>query len=112
MYTELFPLITRWELINNKWKNVRFPLNKGSYRDIPADAVLHESLIYRLKNIPSYEPGNNHGGSLPPCLKNKGVIPEFKPIAESKLSAGLGHVVYEFPEPAEVPENKRSCTVM
>ncbi|KAI1449741.1 hypothetical protein F5Y02DRAFT_427729 [Annulohypoxylon stygium] len=69
---EWIPLITRWELDHerNEWLNVRFPLNKGSTRDIPHDVVLHESLLWRLKNDPTYRPKNNHGGSLPPCLKH------------------------------------------
>ncbi|OTA61113.1 hypothetical protein K449DRAFT_423100 [Hypoxylon sp. EC38] len=70
-FMEWLPLITRWELdhLRNEWSNIRFPLNAGNTRDIPPDAVLHESLLWRLRNDPSYLPRNNHGGSLPPCLK-------------------------------------------
>ncbi|KAL0943399.1 sporulation associated protein [Colletotrichum truncatum] len=67
---EWLPFITRWELEDSGWENVRFPLNKGATRDIPRDAVLHESLLWRLQNDKNYCPGNNHGGRLPPCLKH------------------------------------------
>ncbi|KAI1106137.1 hypothetical protein F4804DRAFT_72453 [Jackrogersella minutella] len=69
-FMEWLPIITRWELdhARNEWLNIRFPLNGGSTRDIPHDVVLHESLLWRLQNDPSYRPRNNHGGSLPPCL--------------------------------------------
>ena len=94
--TEWLPTITRWELKSNKWEHVRFPLNRGSYRDIPHDAVLHESLIYRLKNVTGYCPGNNHGGSLPPCLKVKDVVPQFKSISESSHRPDPTHQTYTF----------------
>ncbi|KAH6886176.1 hypothetical protein B0T10DRAFT_607904 [Thelonectria olida] len=72
-FMEWLPLITRWELDgvdpdDKGWKNIRFPLNKAAARDIPRKAVLHASLIERLKDK-SYLPTNNHGGNLPPCLK-------------------------------------------
>ena len=31
--------------MHDKWIPVRFPLNDGSYHDIPRDARLHQSLI-------------------------------------------------------------------
>ncbi|OTB05820.1 hypothetical protein M426DRAFT_72663 [Hypoxylon sp. CI-4A] len=67
-FMEWLPIITRWELdITQQWKNVRFPLNAGSTRDIPKDAELHESLLWRLNNpSSSYRPKNNHGGLLLP----------------------------------------------
>ncbi|KAI1391181.1 uncharacterized protein F4822DRAFT_176966 [Hypoxylon trugodes] len=69
-FLEYFPFITRWELDHehNEWFHVRFPLNAANTRDIPPDAVLHESLLWRLRNDKSYQPRNNHGGPLPPCL--------------------------------------------
>lgn len=88
MCIEFLPFITRWELDgvdpnDQGWKNIRFPLNKAAARDIPRKAVLHASLIDRLKDY-SYRPTNNHGGSLPPCLKvteGRGLyrIASFKP---------------------------------
>lgn len=102
MITEILPTITRWELVNNKWEIKRFPLNNGGCRDIPEDAVLHHSLIERLKNISNYSPRNNHGGSLPPCLKNNGQVQKFKPVQDDReISAQLAkevdkHQTYQF----------------
>lgn len=70
MTPEYSPFITRWELDQNKWVSIRFPLNKGAARDIPVDAELHESLKLRIEQDKTYWPTNNHGGRLPPCLKN------------------------------------------
>ncbi|KAK3360501.1 hypothetical protein B0T25DRAFT_578420 [Lasiosphaeria hispida] len=77
-FMEWLPIITRWELEKDEWVNVRFPLNKGAARDIPPDAVLHESLLHRLRNNPSYHPTNNHGGDTSPCLKHKDKLVEVK----------------------------------
>jgi uncharacterized protein (DUF2235 family) len=96
---EFLPIITRWELDGDKWKNVRFPLNKGAYRDIPKDAVLHESLINRLRNIPAYCPENNHGGALEPCLKHKGVVTQFELVPDTSGRTDLRHQVYKFAHP-------------
>ncbi|KAF5008009.1 hypothetical protein FDECE_5693 [Fusarium decemcellulare] len=68
-FMEYLPFITRWELEQTGWVNVRFPLNKGSARDIPQKAVLHASLVRRLKEDSSYCPTNNHGSDTAPCLK-------------------------------------------
>jgi hypothetical protein len=73
--SEIFPFITRWEIVHDKWTQVRFPLNNGSYRDIPRDARLHQSLIYRLKELAAYSPRNNHGDKLEPCLKSMEGLP-------------------------------------
>jgi hypothetical protein len=82
---EYLPFISRWELEDNAWVKKRFPLNGGGTRDIPEDAVLHESLIWRLKNIPSYNPGNNHGGAALPCLKHQGTV---APVYEESSADG------------------------
>ncbi|KAI0442829.1 hypothetical protein F4803DRAFT_550698 [Xylaria telfairii] len=95
-FMEVLPTITRWELEKNAWKRIRFPLNKGAYRDIPRDAVLHESLIWRLRNDPTYCPGNNHGGVLPPCLKHKG---EVAPVTEVKAEQGAMGIASQAPDP-------------
>lgn len=88
---EWLPFITRWELDgfnpdDKGWKNIRFPLNKAAARDIPRKAVLHVSLIERLKDN-SYFPTNNHGGNLPPCLKVRDGNPEGCIITPFKLEA-------------------------
>ncbi|GAP85596.1 putative sporulation associated protein [Rosellinia necatrix] len=85
-FMEVLPIITRWELEDKGWVNVRFPLNMGACRDIPRDAVLHESLLWRLKNDATYCPGNNHGGRLPPCLKHKGTIGTIKEASDAKAN--------------------------
>ncbi|KYK62026.1 hypothetical protein DCS_03171 [Drechmeria coniospora] len=92
---EVFPFITRWELVGNRWVNIRFPLNKGSTRDIPPDAVLHESLLWRLQNNPNYGPLNNHGDLQAPCLKHNGVVArvEAEPV-EGDVDAD--HATYRF----------------
>jgi uncharacterized protein (DUF2235 family) len=95
-FMEWFPVITRWELERNVWVHVRFPLNKSAARDIPPDAVLHESLLWRLRNDPNYCPGNNHGGRLPPCLKHKGSVAECNPVFETQEQADPDHQAYTF----------------
>ncbi|KAI1765535.1 hypothetical protein GGR53DRAFT_465187 [Hypoxylon sp. FL1150] len=93
-FMEWLPLITRWELENNEWRNVRFPLNGGATRDIPPDAVLHESLLWRLRNNSSYHPPNNHGSTLPPCLKIHGQVADVDPIMEIQEQADPDHQTY------------------
>jgi hypothetical protein len=71
-------LIKRWEFVDNEWQFIRFPLNKGNTRDIPRDALLHQSLILRLDNPKlAYSPTNNHGENEAPCLKHEGKVPEL-----------------------------------
>ncbi|KAL2753092.1 hypothetical protein ACRALDRAFT_2112556 [Sodiomyces alcalophilus JCM 7366] len=100
-WMEWLPFITRWELEDKEWVRRRFPLNKGQCRDIPTDAVLHESLLWRLKNDPTYEPQNNHGKRLPPCLKHKGSICKFEPVLEAKGQSDPDHQTYQFPYAAD-----------
>ncbi|KAK1977723.1 hypothetical protein LZ30DRAFT_634531 [Colletotrichum cereale] len=94
-FMEWLPFITRWELEDSGWQNVRFPLNKGHTRDIPKDAVLHESLLWRLKNDPTYCPGNNHGGRLPPCLKHKEAIAECHPAVDYEADEESEHKTFK-----------------
>ncbi|KAL0932875.1 sporulation associated protein [Colletotrichum truncatum] len=113
-FLEYFPLIQRWELTHGgsfwsrlqfwkkqesnahpKWDWVRFPLNKGATRDIPEDAILHQSLFLKLeegrkqelqgKRV-TYNPQNNHGGSGEPCLSNKEGIFAEVPLDLTKKS--------------------------
>ncbi|KAK0629537.1 hypothetical protein B0T17DRAFT_491225 [Bombardia bombarda] len=94
-FLERFPFITRWELENNEWKYVRFPLNGGNTRDIPPDAVLHESLLWRLRNDEGYHPTNNHGGNSAPCLKHNGNVPEVT-LTDNQLESDPDHQTYKF----------------
>ncbi|PKS08133.1 hypothetical protein jhhlp_005408 [Lomentospora prolificans] len=106
-FMEIFPFITRWELEDNEWVNVRFPMNKGSTRDIPPDAVLHESLVYRLQKEPNYSPANNHGGKLPPCLKNNGIMAELEPVVERNWGlVDPDHQTYKFKRVAVQPKEE------
>ncbi|KAI1152611.1 hypothetical protein F4825DRAFT_305184 [Nemania diffusa] len=98
-FMEVLPTITRWELEKNIWVHTRFPLNNGSARDIPHDAVLHESLIWRLRNDINYCPTNNHGGRLPPCLKHKGTVAAVKEIDETISQAAFGITSQVPPDP-------------
>jgi hypothetical protein len=40
------------------WKAIIWPLPKGETRDIPANAVIHSSVIKRMLADPNYRPGN------------------------------------------------------
>jgi hypothetical protein len=40
------------------WKAIRWPLPKGETRDIPANAIIHSSVIKRMRADPNYRPGN------------------------------------------------------
>ncbi|KAK3373088.1 hypothetical protein B0T24DRAFT_719834 [Lasiosphaeria ovina] len=94
-FLEWLPLITRWELEDDDWVNVRFPLNKGAARDIPADAVLHESLIWRLRNDARYHPSNNHGGRSAACLKHEERVAEISPVTDT-TQPDPDHQTYTF----------------
>jgi hypothetical protein len=98
---EWFPFTTRWELEGNEWASVRFPLNKGAPRDIPPDAVLHESLLWRLKNDGRYHPLNNHGGNSAPCLKHLGKVAEVVPVVDERCN-DEDHRTYRFAKPRNV----------
>ncbi|KAH8753513.1 hypothetical protein F5883DRAFT_432281 [Diaporthe sp. PMI_573] len=92
--TEWLPIIKRWELELHGWENIRFPLNKGSTRDIPKDAVLHESLLWRLTNDAKYCPSNNHGGRQLPCLKHKNTVAECLPADEHEHTSDCDHKTF------------------
>lgn len=91
---EYLPTINRWELKEDGWVNVRFPLNKASARDIPKDAELHASLIWRLQNDDSYNPKNNHGDDLPPCLKVDGKPANVQKIDMTEGEPDPDHQTY------------------
>jgi hypothetical protein len=40
------------------WQVIRWPLPKGEVRDIPATALIHNSVIERMKSNRDYRPGN------------------------------------------------------
>ncbi|KAI9372317.1 hypothetical protein BJX61DRAFT_552959 [Aspergillus egyptiacus] len=43
---------------DGSWKPIRWPLPRGEVRDMPADAQVHVSAIWRLEADPDYRPGN------------------------------------------------------
>jgi hypothetical protein len=43
---------------DGSWKSITWPLPKGEVRDIPADAIIHSSVIRRMETDASYRPGN------------------------------------------------------
>jgi hypothetical protein len=43
---------------DGSWKAIIWPLPKGEVRDIPANAIIHCSVIKRMEEDPSYRPGN------------------------------------------------------
>ncbi|KAM3502668.1 hypothetical protein MY11210_008992 [Beauveria gryllotalpidicola] len=97
-FMEYLPIITRWELrwteIKPLWENVRFPLNKGRARDIPHDAVLHESLIRRLREDPLYKPANRNGRGTLHCLRRNDTIAQF--TRTDQKPADYKHQTYKF----------------
>jgi hypothetical protein len=79
--SEILPFVPRWELndeegekekVNQGWVQYRKWPNLFAPRDIPRQALLHNSLKERLnvKDVEDFEyrPKNNHGGSSKPCL--------------------------------------------
>lgn len=90
---EYVPIIKRYELTNKEWKAVTFPPNRESYRDIPQDAVLHESVLSRLTAKPDlgYRPGNNNGDNSASCL----TASALELITEEKMKDGMGREVVQ-----------------
>ncbi|KAI9888687.1 MAG: hypothetical protein M1814_006543 [Vezdaea aestivalis] len=43
---------------DGSWSPIRWPLPRGEPRDVPSDAVLHNSVIKRMKANANYRPGN------------------------------------------------------
>jgi hypothetical protein len=40
------------------WKSISWPLPRGEVRDMPDDAVIHNSVFRRMQANPDYRPGN------------------------------------------------------
>ncbi|KAJ4247145.1 hypothetical protein NW762_013284 [Fusarium torreyae] len=96
-FMEWLPFLTRWELDeatqeNVKllgWKPVTFPPNKGSYRDIPRGAVLHQSLLDRLQAFSNYTPGNDHGDKTDACFKGRNKALVYDENESKSLSSDI-----------------------
>lgn len=54
---EYIPVFKRKELVHGRWKTVVFPPNMRDTRDMPS-AVLHPSVITRMRLTPDYRPRN------------------------------------------------------
>jgi hypothetical protein len=67
---------------DGKWVPKRWPPSRGEMRDIPADARVHGSVIYRMQLNPAYRPHNLIlGGGREPVktpLKLKGQVVDFR----------------------------------
>ncbi|KAI5924864.1 hypothetical protein F4810DRAFT_718686 [Camillea tinctor] len=84
---EWLPFMARWEIDQNyRFYYERMRPNMGSTRDIPADAVFHDFVSWKLENDPSYRPKNNLGGKGRPCLTGVGALVERKPKAGEMTS--------------------------
>jgi ribosomal protein S12 methylthiotransferase accessory factor YcaO len=54
---EYLPLSIVFKKVNGKWVKVR-TLNKRQRRHVPSGAVVHWTLLERLKAVPEYKPDN------------------------------------------------------
>ncbi|OTB11214.1 hypothetical protein K445DRAFT_370439 [Daldinia sp. EC12] len=76
-FLEWLPFLARWEIGQDKFYYERIWPNRGRTRDIPADAVFHDSVRWRLEKVPSYRPQNNLGDGTPACLTDdKALVPK------------------------------------
>lgn len=77
---------------DGSWKSITWPLPKGEVRDIPADAVVHNSVIRRMNEDKDYRPGNLICGG-----GGRGVrkAPEDMGIGKWKVARELGDAVGE-----------------
>ncbi|RYP46413.1 hypothetical protein DL768_007380 [Monosporascus sp. mg162] len=94
----LWNVMARYELESGKWVKRYFPLNAGSPRDIPRDAMIHQSLIDRISNAAlAYCPQNNHGGKSKPCLLDKDGknVAQFHQVYEPRHKDEL-HQIWTF----------------
>ncbi|KAI1803235.1 hypothetical protein F4811DRAFT_572288 [Daldinia bambusicola] len=73
-FLEWLPFLARWEIGQDKFYYERIWPNRGRTRDIPADAVFHDSVRWRLEHIPSYRPQNNLGDGTTACLTGPEVL--------------------------------------
>jgi hypothetical protein len=99
---------------DGSWKAIIWPLPKGETRDIPADAIIHCSVIKRMEADPSYRPGNlivGGGGrgvrKAPPEMgSGKWVVAN-----EERHAVGECYVRKEKPERPKIENHVRSFAV-
>jgi hypothetical protein len=87
------------------WKAIRWPLPKGETRDIPANAVIHCSVIKRMLADPTYRPGNLIvGGGGRGCRQ----APESMGMGKWVVACEEGHHVGECFVRKEPPERRKT----
>ena len=114
--SEWLPLFPRLELVDGEWKAKRFPPNCGSTRDIPKNAKLHESVLWRLnpndisKGLSdlNYSPNNSHGDmngyhAISPCLIHGAPFVECDFEGGSDNTEVNKHRTYKFRRDASDP---------
>jgi hypothetical protein len=87
------------------WKAIIWPLPKGETRDIPANAVIHSSVIKRMLADPTYRPGNLIVGG-----GGRGVrrAPKDQGIGKWVVQCEDGHPVGELLTRKEPPQRKKT----
>jgi hypothetical protein len=90
---------------DGSWKSIAWPLPKGEVRDIPADAVIHNSVIKRMENDADYRPGNLIVGG-----GGRGVrkAPKEMGIGKWVVCKEEGNLIGECVARKEKPERKKS----
>lgn len=87
------------------WKAITWPLPKGETRDIPANAIIHSSVIKRMLADPKYRPGNLIVGG-----GGRGVrrAPEDMGIGKWVVACEDGHPVGECVVRQEPPKRTKT----
>ena len=90
------------------WKAIIWPLPKGETRDIPANAIIHSSVIKRMLADPNYRPGNlivgGGGRGVRRAPKDMG-IGKWVVACEDKHPVGECFVRKEPPERTKTEES-------
>ncbi|KAF1998033.1 hypothetical protein P154DRAFT_622018 [Amniculicola lignicola CBS 123094] len=90
---------------DGSWKSITWPLPKGEVRDIPDNAVIHSSVIRRMRSDPTYRPGNLIVGGGGRGVR---VAPQNMGTGKWLVHREEGHPVGECFVRAEPPERKKS----
>jgi len=99
---------------DGSWKAIAWPLPKGEVRDIPDDALIHNSVIKRMEADADYRPGNlivGGGGrgvrKAPPELG----IGKWAPVHDPGHAVGELYVRKEKPVKKKTEQQARSYAV-
>jgi hypothetical protein len=90
---------------DGSWKSITWPLPKGEVRDVPDNAVIHNSVIKRMEADPDYRPGNLIVGG-----GGRGVrkAPKHMGMGKWIIHRAKGDPVGEVVVRAAPPEKKRT----